>query len=107
MPTERTIEVEIIYALRERQHVERVTVAAGSTAREAILLSTLLERFPEIDLNTNGIGIYSRLIGPDDLIEDGDRVEIYRPLEADPKAVRRRLAGEGKTMGRSGRDRGG
>lgn len=99
----RTIRLKVVYALRSHQVVEGVTVPVGSTAAEAIEASTLLEQFPEIDLRRNSIGVYSRLIGPELVVEDGDRIEIYRPLEADPKAVRRELAKEGKTMGKGGR----
>ena len=60
-------------------------------------------RFPEIDLGRNSLGIYSRLIAPDSVVEDGDRIEIYRPLQADPKSVRRKLAREGKSMGKKRR----
>ena len=99
----RTIRLKVVYALRSRQAVEDVTVPVGSTAVEVIEASSLLRRFPEIDLSRNSIGVYSRLIGLDSVVEDGDRIEIYRPLEADPKAVRRQLAKEGKTMGRGGK----
>ncbi|MFC1681373.1 RnfH family protein [Pseudomonadota bacterium] len=99
----RTNKIKVVYALRTQQVVEEVTVPVGSTAAEVIKASSLLRRFPEIDLSRNSIGIYSRLIGPDSVVEDGDRIEIYRPLVADPKAIRRQLAKEGKTMGRGGK----
>jgi putative ubiquitin-RnfH superfamily antitoxin RatB of RatAB toxin-antitoxin module len=103
MAIERTIRVKVAYALPVRQCVEEVTVAIGSTAREAIEASTLPGQFSEIDLGRNRIGIYSRLIEPGTVVEDGDRIEIYRALNADPKVVRRQRAKEGRTMGRAKR----
>lgn len=98
--SEKTIKVEVVYATPARQHVERVTVPIGSTAREVIEKSDLLSRFVDIDLSENKVGIYSRLIELGAVVEDGDRLEIYRPLKADPKVVRRHLAKKGKTMGK-------
>lgn len=103
MAAEPTIEVEVAYALPHRQVVEKVALTPGSTARDAIERSGVLGRFPEIDLATQRVGVYGRIITLDTVVEDGERVEIYRPLQADPKAVRRRLAREGKTMGRGRR----
>lgn len=99
MAIERTICVKVVYALPARQCVEEVTVAVGSTAREAIEASTLPGQFSEIDLERNRIGVYSRLIESGAVIEDGDRIEIYRALKADPKVVRRQRAKEGRGMG--------
>ena len=96
----RTIRVEVAYAKPSRQVVQELIVPVGSTAREVIESSSLPRECPEIALDRNRIGGYSRLIDPDDVVEDGDRVEIYRPLVADPKSVRRNRAREGKTMGR-------
>lgn len=80
--------------------VEEVTAPIGSTAREVIEASSLPAKFPDIDLEFNSIGIYSRIVEPDHVVQDGDRIEIYRPLEADPKTVRRELAKQGRTMGK-------
>jgi hypothetical protein len=99
----RTITLQVVYALRSEQAVEEVVAPVGSTAKEAIEASSLLHRFSEIDLGRNSLGIYSRLIAPDSVVEDGDRIEIYRPLQADPKSVRRKLAREGKSMGKTRR----
>jgi putative ubiquitin-RnfH superfamily antitoxin RatB of RatAB toxin-antitoxin module len=107
MAIERTIRVMVAYALPARQCVEEVIVPVGSTAREAIEASTLPGKFsdmdPGIDLGRNRIGIYSRLIDPETVVEDGDRIEIYRALKADPKVVRRQRAKEGRTMARAKR----
>lgn len=97
---DRSIAVEVAFALPDRQALVSLRVRAGSTANEAIRLSGLLEQFPDIDLAVNKVGIFGRLCPLDQVLEEGDRVEIYRPLLADPKAVRRRLAAEGRSMGR-------
>ena len=94
------INVEVVYATPSQQHVANVTVPAGCTVLEAIEESDILSLFDEIDLSRNKVGIYSRLVDLNVVLQDGDRVEIYRSLKADPKAVRRRLAKEGKTMGK-------
>ena len=95
------IVVDVVYAEAQHQHIERIVAPIGSTALEVIAMSSLLRRLPGIDLSKNRIGIYGRLIEPDAVVEDGDRIEIYRPLRADPKTVRRQRAREGRTMGRS------
>ena len=88
--TGRSITVQVVYALPECQRVAEVTVPVGSTAGDAIAASNLLREFPEIDLSRNSIGVYSRLIEPDTIVHEGDRVEIYRPLTIDPKEARRK-----------------
>lgn len=102
MESEPTIRVEVVYALPDRQRLQALTVPRGSTAREAVERSGLRQEFPEIDPDDNPIGIFGRRCPPDQVLRDGDRVEIYRPLKADPKEVRRELAARGRTMGRGG-----
>lgn len=99
----RLISVEIVYALPARQELLRLEVPAGETVAGAVQRSGLLERYPEIDLAVNKLGIFGRLCTPERVLEEGERVEIYRPLIADPKEVRRRLAAEGRTMGKKSR----
>lgn len=94
------ITVEVAYALPERQTLASVELPAGATAERAIRQSGLLEEYPEIDLAANTVGIFGRRCRLDTVIEDGDRVEIYRPLRVDPREARRQLAAEGRTMGR-------
>ncbi|MCC5859259.1 MAG: RnfH family protein [Ectothiorhodospiraceae bacterium] len=86
------VAVQVAYATPERQVVLDVEVPAGSTAEEVIRLSGVLERFPEIDLGCQAVGIFGREISLADTINAGDRVEIYRPLIADPREVRRQRA---------------
>jgi putative ubiquitin-RnfH superfamily antitoxin RatB of RatAB toxin-antitoxin module len=94
-----TIEVEVVYALAERQALVAVAIPAGATAADAIEQSGIARRFPEQDLSACKIGIWGRLVDGDQLLENGDRVEIYRPLIIDPREARRKLAAEGKSMG--------
>ena len=93
------IGVEVVYALPTEQVVLELRVPLGTTARSAIELSGILTRFPEIRLADNPIGVYGRVVDPDRVLEDGDRVEIYRPLEMDPREARRLLAEKGLSMG--------
>jgi len=97
-----TINVEVVYARPERQELATLSLPAGSTVAQAIEASGLLARYPEIDLARNKLGVYAKLAKPDTTLRDRDRVEIYRPLIADPKAVRRKRAEEGKVMKKGG-----
>ncbi|WP_416260764.1 RnfH family protein [Gibbsiella quercinecans] len=90
------IRVEVVYALPERQYLRTVTLAQGSSVEQAIRASGLLELRSEIDLSANKVGIYSRPAKLGDDVNDGDRVEIYRPLIADPKELRRQRAERAK-----------
>jgi uncharacterized protein len=86
------IAVEVAYALPEKQYLRRVTLEEGATVEQAIHASGLLALRTDIDLAKNKVGIYSRPVKLTDLLSDGDRVEIYRPLIADPKELRRQRA---------------
>jgi putative ubiquitin-RnfH superfamily antitoxin RatB of RatAB toxin-antitoxin module len=86
--------VEVCYASPAAQFLRRLQVPAGSTLHQAISLSGVLEEIPEIDLSVLKVGIHNRLQTLDTVLRDGDRVEIYRPLLADPKDARRRRAGK-------------
>lgn len=98
------IQVEVTYALPEQQRLLLVQVHDGATVEDAIKASGLLEKFPEIDLSKNKVGIFSKLVKLGDSVRDRDRVEIYRPLIADPKEVRRKRAEEGKVTKKGGGD---
>jgi putative ubiquitin-RnfH superfamily antitoxin RatB of RatAB toxin-antitoxin module len=97
-----TIHIEVVYALAERQEVASLELPAGSTVAQAIEASGLRTKFPEIDLAKNKLGIYAKLAKVDTPLRDRDRVEIYRPLIADPKEVRKQRAAEGKVMKKGG-----
>lgn len=84
--------VEVVYALAERQVVVAVTLAPGATLREAIEASGILGECPGIDLSRNRIGVFGRVRKPDEAAAPGDRIEIYRSLPADPKDLRRQRA---------------
>lgn len=86
------ISVEVVYALPEKQYQLYVKVEQGSTVEQAIKQSGLLELRREIDLSSNKVGIYSRAVKLSDVVDEGDRIEIYRPLIADPKELRRQRA---------------
>lgn len=98
------IHVEVVYALQDRQKVMMLQLPAGASLREAVERSGLMAEFPEIDLAVNKFGIWNKLAKPDAVLRDNDRVEIYRPLIADPKEVRRQRAAEGKVMKKGGGD---
>jgi putative ubiquitin-RnfH superfamily antitoxin RatB of RatAB toxin-antitoxin module len=82
-------EVEVAYALPERQRIVRLRVAPGATARQAVLRSGLDAEFPGLNLQTGPIGIFGFVVSDDHALQVGDRVELYRPLCADPREARR------------------
>ena len=86
------IKVEVVYALPEKQYLLKVRVAEGSTVEQAITASGILELRTDINLAKNKVGIFSRPVKLTDTVNEGDRVEIYRPLIADPKELRRQRA---------------
>ena len=96
------IHVEVAYARPERQVVLKLEVPKGTTAIEAVRQSGILSIFPEIDLEKQDLGIFGKLVRKDTELREGDRVDIYRSLIADPKEVRRKRAAEGKRMKRGG-----
>ena len=100
------IQVEVVYGRQDRQKVVAVTLNEGATLREAVERSGLLAEFPEIDLEKNKLGIWNKLAKPDAVVRDKDRLEIYRPLIADPKEVRKQRAAEGKVMKKGGGEMG-
>lgn len=83
------LEITVVYALRERQFRQTVAMAPGSTVCDALLASGVLQAFSEIDLDTALVGIFSRRVELDTEVTDGDRVEIYRPLQLSPAEARR------------------
>jgi Uncharacterized protein conserved in bacteria len=98
----KTIPIEIAYALPSQQIILKLQIEEGATAEQAIRISGILEKFPEIDLEQNKIGVFGKLGKQDNVLREHDRVEIYRPLIADPKEVRRQRAAEGKAMKKGG-----
>lgn len=104
MASAEVISVEVAYATLEEQRIISLEVVPGTTLRQAIEQSGILEHFSEIDLGNAKVGIFGKLKKLDETLRAGDRVEIYRPLIADPKQVRKQRAAAGKAMKKGGGD---
>ena len=93
------IEIEVAYALPEKQKILKVMVEEGSTIRQAAQQSTIVDEFPDLNLDEAKYGIFGKASrAPDtDTVRDGDRIEIYRPLLIDPKQARANRAAKNKT----------
>lgn len=92
------MKVEVIYAQPTKSALVSLELPEGSTVIQAVEASGLLEKYPEIDVRKNKFGVYAKLAKADTVLRECDRVEIYRPLIADPKEVRKQRAAEGKVM---------
>ncbi len=92
------IHVEVAYALPRKQVILELAVEPDATLEQVIRASGILEQFPEINLAQNKVGVFGKLGKLTDTLHPGDRVEIYRPLIADPKLVRKQRAAQGKVM---------
>ncbi len=101
------ITVEVVFAKPEKQTLLEITVQHGASVEQAIVQSKILDHYPEIDLVKNKVGIWNRACKLTDTPKDGDRIEIYRPLVADPKEIRRRRAEKAKEEGRANKVTGG
>jgi len=102
-----SIQIEVVYPLPQKQEIFTVSLPADATVRQAIDESGVLQKYPEIDLAKNKFGIFAKLAKPDTPLRDRDRVEIYRPLIADPKEVRKQRVAEGKVMKKGAGEQGG
>ncbi len=96
------ITIEVAYALPEKQVILTHDVDTSFSAREAIKSSEILSHFPDLDLDTIDIGVFGKAIKADYQLQQGDRIELYRPLIADPKEVRRQRAREGLATKKGG-----
>ena len=103
MTEQAKIRVEVAYAKLHEQVLLELHVETGTTAQQAIERSGILARFPEIDLEQNKIGIFGKATSLNTPLQEGDRVEIYRPLIADPKEQRKKRAAAGKEMKKGAR----
>ena len=101
------ITVEVAYALPERQVLLTLAVSRVASIEQIIKQSGILQQFPQIDLTAQKVGIWSRPVKLTDQVKEGDRIEIYRPLIADPKDLRRRRAEKAKEEGRADKVTGG
>jgi putative ubiquitin-RnfH superfamily antitoxin RatB of RatAB toxin-antitoxin module len=86
------MEIEVAYATPDKQILLSMDVPVGCTVAEAIILSGIREEFPDMELDPKAVGIFSRKVSMDHELKEGDRVEIYRPLVADPKEMRKQRA---------------
>jgi uncharacterized protein len=94
--------VEVAYALPHQQLIIPVKVHAECTAEEAVKKSGILDKFPEINFDQIQLGVFGKATRRDTTLRPMDRVEIYRPLIADPKEIRRQRAADGKIMKKGG-----
>ncbi|MDD5299822.1 MAG: RnfH family protein [Gallionella sp.] len=98
------INIEVVYALPDEQTLFKQQLPEGATVAEAIRLCGVLDKHPEVEIFASKLGIFGKLVKADAVLRDRDRVEIYRPLLADPKEVRRKRAEEGRAMKKGGGD---
>ena len=95
--------VEVVYATPDDQRIVTLAFTPGITARDAVDASGLLEAFPEINARPLVLGVYGEPVEPNRPLSPGDRVEICRPLQRDPRTLRRELLKQGQVMGLAGR----
>lgn len=93
------VEVEIVFAVPEKQLLQILIVESGATVADVIALSGVQKTFPDYRLDRMAVGIWGCEVDRDRAVKAGDRIEIYRPLKLDPREARRRLALSGRTMG--------
>jgi uncharacterized protein len=94
------VSISVVYALADRQHVVKLNVPKGTTVAEALERSNLLEQFTNLRAAPPSCAIYGRIVALSQIVADGDRIEILRPLLIDPKEHRRQLAAKNKTKAR-------
>ena len=94
-----SIRVEVVFALPDKQRLVAVTLPTGATVADAISQSSMSRQFPDERLDDLEVGVWGRHVTRDHILSDGDRVEVLRPLELDPREARRQLALLGQTMG--------
>jgi putative ubiquitin-RnfH superfamily antitoxin RatB of RatAB toxin-antitoxin module len=97
--TPRSPEIEVVYALKDKQEIVRLPYEPGLTAEQAVDRSGLVERYPEIAEHRLVFGLFGEAIANDRVVEAGDRIEICRPLLQDPRTLRKTLWSSGKVMG--------
>ncbi|MBT7276336.1 MAG: RnfH family protein [Woeseiaceae bacterium] len=98
MSNQNNIKVEVVFALKDKQELITISLSNFSTVFDAIKKSKIQEKYPDFDFDSCAVGIWSQVEQLTSILKDGDRVEIYRDLEDDPKEKRRRLALSGKSM---------
>jgi hypothetical protein len=95
-------DIEVAYAKAEDQVILTISAEPGITVQQAVERSGIADRFPEIDLSSAKFGVFGKAAKGDAELQPGDRVEIYRPLIADPKEARKKRAAEGKQLKKGG-----
>jgi Uncharacterized protein conserved in bacteria len=90
------LRVSVCYALPGRAWMRELTLAPGATVADALAASGFGQAFPDVDVAASGVGVYGKRCDPARKLEDGDRVEVYRPLVFDPMESRRRRAAKRK-----------
>jgi len=101
------ITIEIVYGVPHKQKILTISIDANATVEQGIKESGIMKLFPEIDLAINKVGVWNRAVKLSEILEDLDRIEVYRPLIADPKDVRKRRAEKAKLEGRADKTTGG
>ena len=101
------IAIEVVYGVPHKQKILTLLLTAGITVEQAVIESGIIDLFPEIDLTVNKVGVWNRAVKLTDTVNDLDRIEVYRPLIADPKDVRKRRAEKAKLEGRADKTTGG
>lgn len=104
MASSEKFDIEVAYARPDSQVILTLKVDTDTTVEEAIRHSGILEQFPEISMDGIKAGVFGKLTKLSSTLRPGDRIEIYRPLIADPKAVRKQRAAQGKQMKKGGGD---
>ncbi len=101
------ITIEVVYGVPHKQKILTLLVDSGCTVEQGIVESGIIALFPEIDLSKNKVGVWNRAVKLSETLNDLDRIEVYRPLIADPKDVRKRRAEKAKQEGRADKTTGG
>ena len=104
---EQKLTIEVVYGVPHKQKILTLLVDEGCTVEQGIIDSGVIDLFPEIDLSVNKVGIWNRAVKLSQVLADLDRIEVYRPLIADPKDVRKRRAEKAKQEGRADKTTGG
>ncbi len=94
--------IEVAYATQQKQIILDSEIDPGTSAHDAVRQSGIDRHFPEIDPDSCDLGVFGKAIAADYELQNGDRIEIYRPLIADPKEVRRQRAARGRNMKKGG-----
>jgi len=98
------VQVEVVFASADKQRLIAVTLGRGATVADAISESSIANQFPRENLDELQVGVWGHPVERDYVLSDGDRVEIYRTLQIEPRQARRQLALLGRTMGQTSKD---